>query len=666
MKKDCISTVDPIESWLRRNVPTRTKIRIDKGSLFETNIQPLSNISHLISRLNRRDSSGGAKMSWDDQHNCRIQERKSCSRSGGFGLTWAGSGPAVNAIKQILGVASRRARTHSTILPVKNVTSATGRVNARELYQALSTDQIWPAFQPLVDFHHGKIIGFEVLARWTHPVRGAISPADFIPVAEAAGHIDLLTERIVSSACRQAGVWGDDFSLAFNISAMQFKDPGLFSWLARIIGAPCFPLNRIEIEVTESALIEHTDVTLATMASMRSVGMRLALDDFGTGFASLSRLHSFPFDKIKIDCSFVRSLVSDSGSRRIVASVVGLGQNLGLTVVAEGVETQQQAHILKRMGCDVAQGWLFGKPLPAKQAGILFAREEQTDGTALLPVVPQFQRIHQLEALYQTAPIGLCLLGADLVHLSVNDRFAAMLKLTPEQMIGKRVQEFLPLQEADRIEAILKNALAGEGTGPLEFQSPSGGVYLVINERVNDDAGDTVGISVTAIDITQKKAFEGLLLHHEDQFRQSLALGPSILWEADETGKLIDISPTEERDVLEVEERILAWQDRIHPDDQIRVRTEWLAHLGSPDPFKTRFRLRLPNGACRWVSSKALPSEPTQSRGRRWYGVINDISEQVALEELITKLSRFEEEPYSVCAPEYAVAHCRLHEPAGS
>ena len=226
----------------------------------------------------------------------------------------------------------------------------------------MSTPAIWPASQPLVDMQSGMLIGFEVLARWTDCETGAISPSEFISVAETDDLINALTEKIVSEACRQAREWPGAFVLAIKLSAAQFREPHLFEFIRSTVQAAEFPLDRIRVKIAESVLLDDDETVRSKIALLKSAGISLALDDFGTGCSSLIQLHRFPLDKLKIEMSFVRSMHDSNDSRKIVASVIGLGQSLGMAVIAEGVETEEQATILRRLGCDVGQGLLFGKP----------------------------------------------------------------------------------------------------------------------------------------------------------------------------------------------------------------------------------------------------------------------------------------------------------------
>lgn len=518
--------------------------------------------------------------------------------------------------------------------PLQNQTSP-----ASGLLDALSTPSIWPAFQPLVDMQSGAIIGFEVLARWTDPILGSIPPSDFIHIAEESGLIDALTKKIVSEACEQAANWPGTFVLAINLSPVQFRAPKLFDFIVETVKASGFPLDRIHIEITESALLNDDEIVRSTINSIKSVGMGLSLDDFGTGFASLTRLHAFPFDKLKIDMSFVRSMRFDSGSRKIVASVVGLGQSLGMTVVAEGVETEEQANMLRRLGCDTGQGWLFGKPLNGKDTEKLLSVRKQQSLTQRAVNISLFQRVHQLEALYKAAPIGLCFLDVEFRHVSVNNRFAEMLGMCPHDIVGRTVFGFMADAEARKVTHILKRVLKGETVAVDEYR-PAGskGAFLVINQRVDDDAGEPIGISVTAIDVTDRKAIETALRETEDHARWSIELSPNIPWSSDPNGVVNFMGPTLDGVAKTTVDRIEDWNGRMHPDDRLRVRQEWLEWLPSGKPFETIFRMKFRDDSWRWMVSRAKPHRNSGGRIIKWYGVITEIVVQEKLNARIREL----------------------------
>jgi len=234
-----------------------------------------------------------------------------------------------------------------------------------ELRQAVAGDCIVPHFQPLVSMQTGAIIGFEMLARWPHPTRGMVSPAEFIPVAEDIGLIGTMTDRLLRRACLAAASWPPGITLACNVSPLQLHDRSLASTIKAALDSAGLSPDRLELEITESALVGDPKVARAVLEELKVLGIRLALDDFGTGYSSLRHLQLLPFDKLKIDASFVSRMVGNPESRKIVGAVVAMCQSLGLTTVGEGIEDAATATLLRSLGCDIGQGWLFGRPAPA-------------------------------------------------------------------------------------------------------------------------------------------------------------------------------------------------------------------------------------------------------------------------------------------------------------
>ncbi len=241
-----------------------------------------------------------------------------------------------------------------------------------DLREALAGDQIIPNFQPMMDMNGGHVAGFEMLARWPHPTRGMVSPAVFVPIVEELGLIGLMTDRLLRRACRIATTWPQDVSLACNVSPLQLRDRGLPAMIRDALLDAGLSPNRLELEITESALVGDLDLARDILYELKALGVRLALDDFGTGYSSLRHLQMLPFDTLKIDASFVGAMVRDVESRKIVTAVVGLAKSLGLSIVAEGVEEPETAAMLREMSCDVGQGWLFGRPSSPEVASTLF------------------------------------------------------------------------------------------------------------------------------------------------------------------------------------------------------------------------------------------------------------------------------------------------------
>jgi diguanylate cyclase (GGDEF)-like protein len=244
-----------------------------------------------------------------------------------------------------------------------------------DLRRALANQELTVFYQPLVNVATEQITGFEALVRWNHPTRGVVPPAEFIPLAEETGLVLPLDEWVLRQACSDAANWPDHVHVAVNLSAAQFRNHGLTSLIVSALAASQLRPNRLEIEVTESVLLQENEVTLATLNQLRLLGVRISMDDFGTGYSSLSYLRSFPFDKIKIDRSFISELSDKPDSLAIIRAVTGLGRSLGMTTTAEGVETREQFERLKLEGCDEIQGYLFGRPQPLAEIEQFFSKQ---------------------------------------------------------------------------------------------------------------------------------------------------------------------------------------------------------------------------------------------------------------------------------------------------
>jgi diguanylate cyclase (GGDEF)-like protein len=235
----------------------------------------------------------------------------------------------------------------------------------RELRSAIASDGIVPHYQPLVSLDGNRIIGFEALARWESKSLGRIAPDVFIPIAEEIGLISALGRQLFRRACLDAQAWPSTFILAFNISPVQLRDPAVGQRILSILAQTGFSPHRLEIEITESALVDNIGVVQVTIDELRAAGIRIALDDFGTGYSTLSQLLSFHIDKVKIDRSFVSRLNESNEGQVIVRAILGLAKGFGLTTTAEGVEDAGQLAYLKANGCTEGQGYFFSKAVPA-------------------------------------------------------------------------------------------------------------------------------------------------------------------------------------------------------------------------------------------------------------------------------------------------------------
>jgi diguanylate cyclase (GGDEF)-like protein len=243
----------------------------------------------------------------------------------------------------------------------------------RELADAVGSGAIEPWYQPLVDVKSGDLRGFEALARWPRE-SDTIGPERFIPILEESGLIATLTDQLFEQACREACSWPAHLELAFNVSPNLLRDPAFPMRVLATLSRTGFPAGRLELEITESAMVRDIGAAQRTLGGLRAAGIRIALDDFGTGYSSLFHLRNFKVDRLKIDRSFVESMTTDSDSAAIVKALIGLGEGLGLEVTAEGVETLQQRRMLETQGCHHAQGFYYGHALPA--AGVRLSLEQ--------------------------------------------------------------------------------------------------------------------------------------------------------------------------------------------------------------------------------------------------------------------------------------------------
>ena len=243
------------------------------------------------------------------------------------------------------------------------------RLLEAELRRAVECGEFEVFYQPLYDTSCCRVSGFEALVRWRHPVRGLLLPGEFITMAEELRLIVPLGKQVLQTAVAQAATWESGITVAVNLSAVQFASGNLLETVQAALASSGLPAGQLELEITESVLLNDSADTLATLHALRGLGVRIALDDFGTGYSSLRYLRSFPFDRLKIDRSFIRDMLSDDGSAAIVTAVVQLGHRLGILVTAEGIETNAQMQRMLHEKCDTIQGYLIGRPVAAGDTG---------------------------------------------------------------------------------------------------------------------------------------------------------------------------------------------------------------------------------------------------------------------------------------------------------
>jgi diguanylate cyclase (GGDEF)-like protein len=351
-----------------REIDTVARLGGDEFAIIQSNIENSENAERLARRI---VECVGAPYEFNGQ---RIVV--GCS----VGISLAPSdGTAGEKLLKNADVALYRAKTDGRGIwrffePEMDASLQRRRALELDLREAMDRDEFELFYQPLYDLHLDQISGFEALLRWHHPTRGFVPPDQFIPIAEEIGLIIPLGEWVLRHACEQAATWPNELKVAVNVSTVQFRSPRLIEAVTKALATSKLPAQQFELEITESVLLTNSAETLATLHELRALGLRIALDDFGTGYSSLSYLRSFPFDKLKIDQSFVRDLTATEGSKLIVRAIVSLGKSLGMRTTAEGVETIEQFNQMVAEGCNEAQGYLFSRPVPATGiASILMA-----------------------------------------------------------------------------------------------------------------------------------------------------------------------------------------------------------------------------------------------------------------------------------------------------
>jgi diguanylate cyclase (GGDEF)-like protein len=303
-----------------------------------------------------------------------------------------------------------------------------------DLRAALENCELQLAYQPCVDASSEAVTGFEALIRWNHPDRGPVSPAQFIPLAEELRLIDEIGEWVLRTACAEAAKWPSHISVAVNLSPIQFKSPGLPSMVRMVLAQTNLPAHRLELEITEGVFLSNDEHVHDMIQSLKAIGLKLALDDFGTGYSSLSYLQRVPFDKIKIDRSFV-SGASDPSSRNaaLIRAMVGLASDLNMQTTAEGVETKDELQLVRDLGCSLVQGYIFGRPMPSEQAAALASKGSAALPGSQFPSREPRMRIIRAALLHYQGRV----LGARLRNISSG---GALVECREELRIGSQIQ----------------------------------------------------------------------------------------------------------------------------------------------------------------------------------------------------------------------------------
>jgi PAS domain S-box-containing protein len=512
----------------------------------------------------------------------------------------------------------------------------------QDVMGALEKDELVPFFQPIVELRSGKLKGFEVLARWYHPQHGPILPGNFITLAEDHGLIQELTRQICEKAFSAAHLLPGNLTLAVNVSPVQMRDSRLPIQIRQNAEEAGFSLSRLIIEITESAL--HHDLKRAQQisADLKAMGCRLALDDFGTGYSNLRHLQSLQFDELKIDRSFVSGITTQRDCRKIVAAIIGLGQSLDLEMVAEGVETEEQTDMLIWLGCELAQGWRYGKagateeiprmvaaePIPTMPALTTPGDDWATSSLEALPTL----RLAQLQAIYDGAPVGLCFLDQKFRYISLNQRLAEMNGIPAKSHIGRSVQEMLP-EWFPIYEPYLLRSQGGEAISGVTLHRPgvaSGDVaveLLASYQPAWDEADEVVGISISLLDITQHKESSEPPLPVDVSLPSEIRINPETPWVMDAEGNNLQVSSRWVRTIPLGKDRTrnLHWLEALHVDDLEHTIKTMKHALRTGDVIDVEYRVQSIDGEWRWMRSRGSPRFAPSGEITRWYGSVEDI-----------------------------------------
>jgi PAS domain S-box-containing protein len=528
----------------------------------------------------------------------------------------------------------------------------------QEIHQALEEGEFVPHFQPIVDLRAGNIHGFEILARWQHPTQGSIPPNLFIPPVEHCGLINGLSASLLNQAFAAVRTLPTDFGLSINLAPSQLLDRAMPDLIHHLADEAEFDLKRLTVELTETALVDDLDLAGSVAADLKRLGIRLALDDFGTGYSSLLHLQSLPFDELKLDLTFVRSMVHSRQSRKIAAAAVSLGLSLGLLTVAEGIEEQSQANLLVWQGCSLGQGHLYGHPVPAAQLLVTLSKVRPSaavgaevpasiaDPFLTLDAQPT-ERLSQLRAIYDSAPVGLAFVNASLRYVNLNQRLAQMNGRSVHDHLGRKVSEMLAPELFAQFEPYLRRALSGESFPSIEVRKASANqpetTLMLSYQPVQDEAGEVLGVCISITDISALKQKEEALRESEDHYRHAVELNPQIPWVMDPRGNNISVSSRWETVTGLTQEgtKNYGWLDAVHPDDRAHVLAALKSSLPTGKPIDLQYRVSSDERTWIWMRSRGAARRDASGTIVRWYGSVESIDDHKrALDELRSSEAR--------------------------
>jgi PAS domain S-box-containing protein len=521
------------------------------------------------------------------------------------------------------------------------------RTNLEDLHAALTRDELIPHFQSVVDLRTAQVCGFEVLARWAHPAKGAVLPENLIELAEHHDLIGAVSQQVFGKAFAAVAGSGSDLRLSINVSPFQLGDSCLPLQIGELAAKAGFPLNRLTIEITESALLRDLESAKRVAGDLKQLGCRLSLDDFGTGYSSLAHLQALCFDELKVDRTFVHQMTRTRESRKIVAAILGLAHSLGLHSVAEGIENGEQADMILWLGGEFGQGWHYGRPaagddmhrvtaVPRRKVRANLPHPGEDWAVSSLEAFPT-HRLAQLQAIYDGAPVGLCFLDTQLHYVSLNRKLAEMNGLPVAAHLGRAIEEVIP-DFYPRIEPSLRRALNGEAISGVEVEQPApdgapSRWMLCSYQPAFDEADEVIGVSISVMDNTANKLAEAARRESEYTLQHIAELSRQVPWTMASDGKEVETSSVWARQMVRDKVPNLGWLEAAHHEDLKIVIHTFKKALTSGKPMDIEYRVEHPDGDWKWVRLRGSPRFAPDGSILRWYGSVEDVHERKTQEE---------------------------------
>jgi PAS domain S-box-containing protein len=528
-------------------------------------------------------------------------------------------------------------------------------ISQESLKQALAKKEFQLYYQPKIDLNTGKIQGVEALVRWKHPEKGLLPASEFIPLAEETGLIIPIGIWVLRTACKQGNEWRKmglpPMVMSVNLSARQFFKQNIVENVNNILVETGFPPEDLEIEITESIMMD-AELVLHVLRNFKRIGVKISLDDFGTGYSSLSYLKEFPIDNLKIDQSFVRNCMMDMKDATIVKTIIAMAHHLELKVIAEGVESKDQLKFLQHNLCNQGQGYLFSKPLTPKEFVKQFVKLERIVYDEGIPLELSQQKWLE-EALkiarqelsdtvrkQQGMIFKFIKQNGKFIHTLCDGELLYQMRLSPEQVVGKELSDFLSSDSAE--EKIESYRRAWNGEENVTYEDVVNGIWYYVTLRSVQKGGQVVEVIGSGVDITEKKMVEKRLQESEYKYRVIAEHTQDLIRVIDTKGIIRYASPSHEK-ILGLPRNV--YEDHLsfelmHPDDIPIMKQNFLNVISNKISFQTEFRYKHADGRWVYVESGGTPVLNEMGEVDSIVTVGRDISERKRTEELKRKIEK--------------------------